>query len=147
MRGPCACPGGSATNMPHGTQANRVATRTSTRPPPFPASAPCPYRMAAAFLVITLFGCQKLLGTRFIASRWANSAVSGRDESRPYIVRLEKDTIEMQGFNYLVVAYIIAWVGLFAYLAFVMLRIRGVRTELVAIEELVREQREQQKKE
>ena len=53
----------------------------------------------------------------------------------------------MQGFNYLVAAYIIVWVGLFAYLAFVMLRIRGVRTELVAIEELVREQREQQNKE
>ena len=30
--------------MPHGTQAKRVATRTSTRPPPFPTSAPCPYR-------------------------------------------------------------------------------------------------------
>jgi CcmD family protein len=53
----------------------------------------------------------------------------------------------MQGFNYLVVAYMIAWVGLFVYLAFVMLRIRGVRTELAAVEELVREQREKQDKE
>jgi len=50
----------------------------------------------------------------------------------------------MQGTYYLVVAYFIAWVGLFAYLAFVMLRIRGVRTELSAIEELVREQAEKQ---
>lgn len=48
----------------------------------------------------------------------------------------------MQGFNYLVAAYAIAWIGLFVYLAVVMLRIRGVRTELAAIEELVREQDE-----
>ena len=27
-----------------GTQANHVATRTSTRPPPVPTSTPCPYR-------------------------------------------------------------------------------------------------------
>jgi CcmD family protein len=53
----------------------------------------------------------------------------------------------MQGFSFLVAAYIIAWVGLFAYLAVVMLRIRGVRTELAAVEELVREQREKQEKE
>ena len=52
----------------------------------------------------------------------------------------------MQGTYYLVAAYIIAWVGLFAYLAFVMLRIRGVRTELAAVEELVREQNEGQAK-
>ena len=53
----------------------------------------------------------------------------------------------MQGFGFLVAAYIIAWVGLFAYLAVVMLRIRGVRTELAAVEEMVREQREKQEKE
>ena len=53
----------------------------------------------------------------------------------------------MQGFNYLVAAYAIAWVGLFAYLAVVMLRIRGVRTELAAVEELVREQNKKQSKE
>ena len=47
MRGPCACPRGSATILLHGTQANRVATRTSTRPPPVPASTPCPYRTRA----------------------------------------------------------------------------------------------------
>jgi CcmD family protein len=45
----------------------------------------------------------------------------------------------MQGVAYLVAAYIIAWAGLFAYLAFLALRIRGVRTELAAVEELVRE--------
>ncbi|MGH2496449.1 MAG: CcmD family protein [Ktedonobacteraceae bacterium] len=53
----------------------------------------------------------------------------------------------MQGFNYLVAAYIIVWVGLFAYLAVVMLRIRGVRTELAAVEELAREQNEKRNKE
>jgi len=50
----------------------------------------------------------------------------------------------MQGFGYLVAAYTVAWVGLFAYLAVVVLRIRGVRTELAAVEELVREQQEKQ---
>ena len=34
--------------MPYGTRANRVATRTSTRPPPIPTSTPCPYRMRAS---------------------------------------------------------------------------------------------------
>jgi hypothetical protein len=45
MRGPCACPRGDATGWPHGTQTTRQATRTSTRPPPFSTSTPCPYRM------------------------------------------------------------------------------------------------------
>src|SRR5260370_1269434 len=40
----------------------------------------------------------------------------------------------MQGFAYLVAAYAIPWAGLFAYLAVVMLRIRGLRTELAAVE-------------
>jgi CcmD family protein len=48
----------------------------------------------------------------------------------------------MQGVVYLVTAYAIAWVGLFAYLAVIALRIRGVRTELAAVEELVREKSE-----
>src|SRR5216683_2759823 len=47
MRGPCACPGGDETGWPHATQTNRHATRTSTRPPPCPTSAPCPYRTEA----------------------------------------------------------------------------------------------------
>ena len=48
----------------------------------------------------------------------------------------------MQGITYLVAAYAIAWAGLFAYLAFIMLRIRSVRMELAAVEELVRERDE-----
>jgi hypothetical protein len=50
----------------------------------------------------------------------------------------------MSGNIYLIAFYAIAWVGLFAYLAVVMLRIRGVRTELAAVEELVREQQQEQ---
>ena len=38
----------------------------------------------------------------------------------------------MQGFGYLVTAYAAVWIGLFVYLAVIMLRIRGVRTELTA---------------
>ncbi len=49
----------------------------------------------------------------------------------------------MQGVVYLVAAYAIAWAGLFAYLAVIALRIRGVHTELAAVEELVREKSEQ----
>ena len=48
----------------------------------------------------------------------------------------------MHGVTYLVAAYAIAWIGLFAYLAFLMMRIRSVRTELAAVTELVREQQE-----
>ncbi len=50
----------------------------------------------------------------------------------------------MQEVTYLVAAYAIAWIGLFLYLAFIMMRIRGVRTELAAVEELVREQQEKE---
>jgi CcmD family protein len=58
----------------------------------------------------------------------------------PDLSRGERSEDIMQGFGYLVAAYAVVWVGLFVYLAVVMLRIRGVRTELVAVEELVREQ-------
>ncbi len=51
----------------------------------------------------------------------------------------------MQGVTYLIAAYAIAWVGLFAYLAFLAMRIRGVHTELAAVTELVREQQEHSK--
>ncbi len=51
----------------------------------------------------------------------------------------------MQGFGHLVAAYAVVWVGLFVFLTVIMLRIRGVRTELAAVEELVREQQEKQK--
>ena len=46
----------------------------------------------------------------------------------------------MQGLSYLIAAYAIVWVGLFAYLAFIVMRIRSVRTELAAVQELVHEQ-------
>jgi len=46
---------------------------------------------------------------------------------------------DMQGITYLVAAYALIWAGLFAYLAVIMLRIRGVGTELAAVEALVRE--------
>jgi len=44
---------------------------------------------------------------------------------------------------YLVAAYAVVWVGFFAYLAFVAIRMRAVRTELAAVETLVREYQEQ----
>lgn len=51
----------------------------------------------------------------------------------------------MQGVTYLVAAYAIAWIGLFAYLAFLTMRVRGVHTELAAVTEMVREQQERGK--
>ncbi|HET8912174.1 MAG TPA: CcmD family protein [Ktedonobacteraceae bacterium] len=42
--------------------------------------------------------------------------------------------------GYVVAAYGIIWLGLFIYLAVISLRLRGVRTELLAVEELVRTQ-------
>lgn len=50
----------------------------------------------------------------------------------------------MFGVPYLIAAYIIVWVGLFVYLTVIALRIRGVRTELAAVEELVREHNEKE---
>ena len=50
----------------------------------------------------------------------------------------------MQGSSiYLIVAYAIVWLGFFIYLAVVAMRMRAVRTELAAVEELVREYQEQ----
>ena len=53
-----------------------------------------------------------------------------------------------QDVTYLVAAYAIIWAALFAYLAFIVMRLRGVRTELAAVQELVheREQKEQARK-
>jgi CcmD family protein len=51
----------------------------------------------------------------------------------------------MHGVTYLVAAYAIAWIGLFAYIAFLTMRVRGVRTELAAVTELVRAQQENEK--
>jgi CcmD family protein len=44
-----------------------------------------------------------------------------------------------QGFSFLVAAYIVVWLGLLIYLGFIALRMRGIRLELAAVEELVRE--------
>ena len=48
----------------------------------------------------------------------------------------------MQGGTYLVITYIIMWVGVLAYLGWIALRMRGVRTELEVVRELVREHEE-----
>ena len=45
----------------------------------------------------------------------------------------------MQDGTYLVIAYIIMWAGVLGYLGWIALRMRGVRTELEAVRELVRE--------
>jgi CcmD family protein len=45
-----------------------------------------------------------------------------------------------EGVTYLVAAYAVVWVALFIYLAFITMRIRALRTELAAVEELVHEQ-------
>lgn len=45
----------------------------------------------------------------------------------------------MSGGTYLVIAYIIMWAGVLAYLGWIALRIRGVRAELESVRELVRE--------
>jgi CcmD family protein len=50
-----------------------------------------------------------------------------------------------QGFPYLAAAYIVVWLGLLLYLGFLALRMRAVRTELAAVEELVREQQRGEK--
>jgi len=43
---------------------------------------------------------------------------------------------------YLIVAYAVVWLGLFVYLAVIAMRMRAVRTELAAVEELVHEYQE-----
>jgi hypothetical protein len=45
----------------------------------------------------------------------------------------------MQGGTYLVIAYVVMWAGVLVYLGWIALRMRGVRTELEAVRELVRE--------
>jgi CcmD family protein len=45
--------------------------------------------------------------------------------------------------TYMIAAYIIAWIGICLYLVILSMRMRGVRTELMAVEELLREQQEQ----
>jgi CcmD family protein len=52
-----------------------------------------------------------------------------------------KGIAPMHGNTFLIVAYAIVWLGLLGYLGWLALRIRGVRTELETVRELV-EQRE-----
>lgn len=51
----------------------------------------------------------------------------------------------MQGGTYLVIAYIIMWAGVLAYLGWLALRMRGVRIELESVRELVRESQQETK--
>ncbi len=44
--------------------------------------------------------------------------------------------------SYLVAAYIIAWLGICIYVVVLAMRMRAVRTELAAVEALVREHQE-----
>ncbi len=41
--------------------------------------------------------------------------------------------------GYLVAAYAVAWLGIFGYLGWIGLRLRGARAELAAVEQMVRE--------
>ncbi len=41
--------------------------------------------------------------------------------------------------TYLIIAYAVIWIGFFAYLGWLMLRLRGARTELETVRELVEE--------
>ncbi len=45
----------------------------------------------------------------------------------------------MQGVTYLVMAYAVIWLGLLAYVGWTSLQVRGVRTELEAVRDLVEE--------
>lgn len=51
----------------------------------------------------------------------------------------------MQGGTYLVIAYIIMWAGVLAYLGWIALRMRGVRIELESVRALVRESQQETK--
>ena len=42
--------------------------------------------------------------------------------------------------GFLVAAYAIVWVGIFAYIGWIALRLRGTRAQLAAIDEVLREQ-------
>ena len=43
----------------------------------------------------------------------------------------------MQSNTFLILAYLAGWIGLLAYIGWVTLRIRGVRTDLEAVRDLV----------
>jgi CcmD family protein len=41
--------------------------------------------------------------------------------------------------TFLIIAYAVIWIGFFAYIGWIALRLRGVRTELETVRELVEE--------
>jgi CcmD family protein len=43
------------------------------------------------------------------------------------------------GATFLIIAYAVIWMGFFAYIGWLALRLRGVRTELETVRELVEE--------
>jgi CcmD family protein len=45
--------------------------------------------------------------------------------------------------TYLIIAYAVIWIGFFAYLGWLTLRLRGARTELETVRELVEEHQRQ----
>jgi CcmD family protein len=74
-----------------------------------------------------------------LSSRRGLSYRRGGACPRPFFL----EDIAVQGSSiYLIVAYAVVWLGLFVYLAVVAMRMRAVRTELAAVEELVREYQE-----
>jgi CcmD family protein len=49
----------------------------------------------------------------------------------------------MQGMTYLVMAYAVIWLGLLAYVGWTALQVRGVRTELETVRDLLEERGQQ----
>ncbi len=45
----------------------------------------------------------------------------------------------MHGVTYLVVTYAVLWLGMLAYIGWIALRLRGVRTEVEAVRDLIDE--------
>jgi len=66
----------------HDTQQNRLVTRTSTRPPPFPSSTPCPYRTGTR--IITEFDCSFSSGRRSLDCRiWLSIFIKRQSRACP----------------------------------------------------------------
>jgi hypothetical protein len=77
----------------HQTPPNRVATRTSTRPPLLSTSTPCPYRtkaVASCHSPIRLSNIIRMLGTQ--ASRWGNSPIRLLNIIRTGVMLLRRHT-------------------------------------------------------
>src|SRR5581483_3028167 len=88
MRGPCACPGGVGWPLPPTPcRRDRLATRTSTRPPPLPAPT-LDLNKERTPASITPFDCQKSSGCEFPPSipRFGWQSSSGRGTPFPVLV-------------------------------------------------------------